>query len=141
MSKIIKDRVFVMGEVVLELGNEELKKIGEYVQSHINDWVHGSNIIDFKTNREIELLERMVRVEEELKNQRELMNLGFTAMDKRFEAMQIQIDKRFDQVEKRFEQVDKRFESFESRFNRITVLITIGFITMATLISVYQFLA
>ena len=111
-----------MGKPVLELGSEELKKIGDYVQSHLGEWVRESSGIEFKANREIDLLERMVRVEEELKNQRELMNLGFTSMDKRFE------------------QVDKRFESFERRFNRITALITIGFITMATLISVYQFL-
>ncbi len=35
----------------------------------------------------VELLERMVRVEEELKNQRELMQQGFAAVDKRFEDM------------------------------------------------------
>ena len=119
-----------MGEPVLELGNEELKKIGDYVQSHLSEWVHGSNVIEFKTNREMDLLERMVRVEEELKNQRELMNIGFTSMDKRFE-----------QIGKRFEQVDKRFESFEKRFNRITAILAIGFITVTTLITVFQFLS
>ena len=40
---------------------------------------------------EIELRERMVRVEEELKHQRELMKEGFEMMNKRFEQM----DKRF----------------------------------------------
>ena len=130
-----------MGEPVLELGNEELKKIGDYVQSHLSEWVHGSNVIEFKTNREMDLLERMVRVEEELKNQRELMNIGFTSMDKRFEQMQIYMDKRFEQIDKRFEQVDKRFESFEKRFNRITAILAIGFITVTTLITVFQFLS
>ena len=60
---------------------------------------------------EIELRERMVRVEEELKNQRELMKQGFDLMDKRFE----QVDKRFEQVDKRFEQVNKRFEQLDKR--------------------------
>lgn len=46
---------------------------------------------------EIELRERMVRVEEELKHQRELMRQGFERMDKRFE----QVDKRFDDMLKR----------------------------------------
>lgn len=55
---------------------------------------------------EIEIRERIVRVEEELKNQRELMMKGFNQVEKRFE----QVEKRFEQVEKRFEQVDKRFE-------------------------------
>ena len=41
---------------------------------------------------ELELRERIVRVEEELKHQRELMLEGFKQMEKRFE----QIDKRFE---------------------------------------------
>ena len=84
-----------MGEQVLELGNEELKKIGDYVQNHLSEWIRGANVIELKTNKDIELLERMVRVEEELKNQRELMNLGFTSMNKRFEEMQAQMAKHF----------------------------------------------
>jgi ABC-type Na+ transport system ATPase subunit NatA len=59
---------------------------------------------------DIELRERMLRVEEELKHQRELMMEGFKQIDKRFE----QVDKRFEsiqmQMDRRFEQVDKRFE-------------------------------
>jgi len=65
---------------------------------------------------EIELCERMVRVEEELKNQRELMLRGFEQMDKRFEDIQKYMDKRFEQIDKRFEQIDKRFEQVERRF-------------------------
>ena len=41
---------------------------------------------------EIELRERMIRVEEELKHQRELMQQGFAMMEKRFQ----QVDKRFE---------------------------------------------
>lgn len=52
----------------------------------------------------------MVRVEEELKNQRELMKQGFDLMEKRFE-----------QVEKRFEQVDQRFESLTKRIDRFMI--------------------
>ena len=72
------------------------------------------------SERESNLSERFVRVEEELKHQRELMIKGFAQAEKRFE----QVDKRFDEsrqdmiarfelADKRFEQVDKRFE--ESR--------------------------
>lgn len=96
------------------LGNEELKVIGEYVQSNLETWLRGASIIPYRPDREIELLERMVRVEEELKNVS-------------------------GQMQKGFKQVDKRFESFESRFNRITVVITAGFLAMTTLITVYQF--
>ena len=48
---------------------------------------------------ELDLRERTVRVEEELKHQRELMIEGFRRMDERFE----QVDKRFDQVVKRLD--------------------------------------
>jgi hypothetical protein len=112
-----------MGDTVLELGNEELKKIGEYVQTHLSEWIHGSNVIAFKTDREIELLERMIRVEEELKNQREIMKQGFDLMDKRFEDMYLYMDKRFEAVDKRFEDIfrymDKRFEAVDKRFEAV----------------------
>jgi len=72
---------------------------------------------------EIELRERMVRVEEELKNQRELMKQGFDLMDKRFQEMRTDMLNRFEQVDKRFEQMDKRFEttqaSMDKRFEQI----------------------
>ncbi|MDO9049698.1 MAG: hypothetical protein Q7U66_18435 [Methylobacter sp.] len=59
---------------------------------------------------ELDLRERTIRVEEELKHQRELMVEGFKQMEKRFE----QVDKRLEQMQldmnKRFEQADKRFE-------------------------------
>ena len=42
---------------------------------------------------ELDLRERIIRVEEELKHQRELMIEGFKQMEKRFE----QVDKRFEQ--------------------------------------------
>ena len=64
---------------------------------------------------ELDLRERTIRVEEELKHQRELMLEGFKQMEKRFEQM----EKRFEQVDKRFEQVDKRFEQVDKRFEQI----------------------
>ncbi len=75
---------------------------------------------------ELDLRERTIRVEEELKHQRELMTEGFKQMekrfeqvDKRFEQMHQDMNKRFDQVEKRFEQVDKRFEQVDKRFEQV----------------------
>jgi uncharacterized protein (DUF3084 family) len=63
---------------------------------------------------ELDLRERTIRVEEELKHQRELMFEGFKQMEKRFE----QVDKRFEQVDKRFEQMDKRFEQMQLDMNK-----------------------
>ena len=54
----------------------------------------------------------MIRVEEELKQQRELMQQGFAMMDKRFEAMQQQTDKRFEAMVKRFEEITSRLDRF-----------------------------
>jgi uncharacterized coiled-coil DUF342 family protein len=77
---------------------------------------------------ELEIRERIVRVEEELKHQRESMIEGFNRVDKRFEQMIlemnarfVQVDKRFEQVDKRFEQVDKRFEVLTSRIDRFMI--------------------
>ncbi len=109
------------------LGNEELKVIGEYVQSNLETWLRGASIIPYWPDREIK---RMVRVEEGLKNVSGQMQKGFEQVDKRFEMM-----------EKRFEQIDKRFESFESRFNRITAVVTVGFIVLGTLITVFKFVS
>ena len=71
------------------------------------------------SERESNLSERFVRVEEELKHQRELMIKGFAQAEKRFE----QVDKRFEESRQdmlaRFEQVDKRFEQVDKRFEQI----------------------
>ncbi len=91
--------------------------------------------------RELSLLERIVRVEEELKALREVqmtqfaasekrfeamdkrfealqreMNARFEAVDKRFEALQREMNARFEAVDKRFEAVDKHFEAVDKRF-------------------------
>jgi chromosome segregation ATPase len=68
---------------------------------------------------ELDIRERIVRVEEELKHQRELMMQGFENSNKRFEEMRADMNKRFEQVDKRFEQVDKRFEQVDKRFEQV----------------------
>ena len=68
--------------------------------------------------REISLAERFVRVEEELKHQREVMIAGFAQSDKRFEELIRHTDKRFEDMNARFEQVDKRFEEIIGHTDR-----------------------
>ncbi len=99
----------------MALAEEDLQQIGEYVKRHISDWIAEQSLGKPPVVYEIELRERMVRVEEELKHQRELMHQGFEQVDKRLE----QVDKRFEQVDKRFEQVDKRFEQMDKRFDEM----------------------
>jgi len=36
---------------------------------------------------------------------------------------------------------DKRFESFDSRFNRLTGVISLGFLVITVLITVFQFMS
>jgi septal ring factor EnvC (AmiA/AmiB activator) len=108
----------------------------DYIKSHLGEWLAEQSLGKPPAVYEIELRERMVRVEEELKHQRVLMQQGFAQMEKRFEQIdrrfeQVekrfelmerlfeQIDKRLDQIDRRFEQVDKRLELMEKRFEQI----------------------
>ncbi len=104
----------------MPLAQEDYQSIGDYVRTHLNEWLAEQYMGKPPHVYEIELRERMVRVEEELKNQRELMKQGFDLMDKRFEGMREDMNKRFEQVDKRFEQVDKRFEQVDQRFESLT---------------------
>ena len=60
-------------------------------------------------DRQLDLLERIIRVEEELKHQRETIQVLIKQMGKRFE----QVDKRFEQMQ---HNMDKRFEQVEQTF-------------------------
>ncbi|MEJ5347648.1 MAG: hypothetical protein WHS46_03045 [Desulfosoma sp.] len=70
--------------------------------------------------RELSLMERVVRVEEELRGLKEIQiahfnasEKRFEAMDKRFEALQREMAARFEASEKRFDTIDKRFEALQ----------------------------
>ena len=90
-----------------------------FIKQHLGEWLAEQSLGKPPAVYEIELRERMVRVEEELKHQRELMREGFERMDERFVALRADMDKRFEQVEKRFEQIDKRFEQIDKRFDDV----------------------
>ena len=101
-----------MADRAMELRTEDLEQIGKYVRGNLSAWFREANL-----DRDMELRERTIRVEEELKTQRELMREGFANMDKRFESMQHNMDKRFEQVDKRFESMqhnmDTRFDDLQ----------------------------
>ena len=117
----------------------------EFIKQHLGEWLTEVSLGKPPAVYEIELRERMIRVEEELKHQRELMQQGFAMMDKRFDAvdkrfeeMQQQMDKRFEAVDKRFEAMDKRFEEITSRLDRFMVwsfstTVTVGGLVVAIL--------
>lgn len=103
----------------MALVQEDVEQIEQLIKKVIAE---SPEPLNAKVRYEMELRERTIRVEEELKHQRELMLEGFKQMEKRFEQVEKrfeQIDKRFEQVDKRFEQVDKRFESMDKRFEEM----------------------
>ena len=87
----------------MALAKEDIEQIQELINRSLisNQCATNDNI-----HYELELRERIVRVEEELKNQREIILQGFK-----------QSDQRFEQIDKRFEQVDERFESIQTTMN------------------------
>ena len=98
-----------------------------FLKEHMPLWLAEQSLGKPPMVYEIELRERMVRVEEELRHQREMIQYIIEQMDKRFE----QVEKRFEQVDKRFEemrqdmnarfqQVDRRFEQMDQRFLALT---------------------
>ena len=138
----------------------ERESVEAYVKDRIAEWLEVSH--PSSTERRLDLIERIVRVEEAIKNQNflmeqrfemmerrfEMMEKRFEAMDKRFEAM----DKRFDdlihQIDKRFEeiigQMDKRFgelrEDMNRRFATMQWMMFFGFTLIGLMVTVYRFL-
>ncbi len=98
----------------MALTGEDFEQLADYMKSHLAEWLAEKSLGKPPAVYEIELRERMVRVEEELKHQRDLILRGFDLMEKGFS----EVSKRFEQVDKRFEQVDKRFEQMDERFER-----------------------
>ncbi|WP_341328097.1 hypothetical protein [Methylotuvimicrobium sp. KM2] len=95
----------------MALAQEDIDHIQWLIKKAISEAPEISNA---NVRYELDLRERSIRVEEELKHQRELMIEGFKQVEKRFE----QVDKRFEQVDKRFEQVDKRFEAIQTSMDK-----------------------
>jgi len=117
--------------VIMEFTKEQLEQIGSYIESNFDRFGAKSNVVQLRPY-DIQLIERMTRIEEELRSQRELMQLGFNQMDKRFESMQKQSDTRFEMMQKN---MDTRFDDMNKKFNMITWMMTAGFTIIATVIT------
>ena len=99
----------------MALTQEDIEQIQKLIKEEISHIPEPPNA---NVRYELDLRERTIRVEQELKHQRELMIKGFEQMEKRFELMQTEMNKRFEQVDNRFEQVDNRFEQVDKRFEQ-----------------------
>ena len=143
----------------MTLKDEDVGRIGEYVKPWLRELVDGMIPHSEPDGVGARLLERMVRVEEELKAQRVLMDERFGFMAGRFEA----VDKRFESVDRRFDAVDKRFEDLigqmnarfetvdrrfeesrghaDSRFKTLVWMIGVGFAVVTLLTTVFALLS
>lgn len=65
----------------------------QFIKDHVGEWLAEQSLGCPPALYEIELRERMVRVEEELQNQRELIKTLIEQMDKRFEALTQHVDR------------------------------------------------
>ena len=120
-------------ETTKEIDKELIRKV-------VKEELESFTIKQEKELRDFSLLERIVRVEDELKAQRDLfmqmfkamenrftdVNKRFEAVDNRFEAMDKRfkdlityMDKRFESMNKRFDDVNKRFESMDKRLDDV----------------------
>jgi exonuclease VII large subunit len=71
----------------------------------------------YQTN--LNLVERISRLEEGQKAIIVEMRTRFKAVDERFAMLEKSIDERFEAVDKRFETIDKRFEAIDKRFESL----------------------
>ena len=154
-----------MGEPVM-LQEQDVVRIGDYVKPWLRELV---DRMAPRAEADVgpALLERMVRVEEELRAQRELMDERFKFMERRFaesdrriterfEASDQRITERFEasdqRIAERFEasdqriadliaQIDKRFDAVDKRFNALTWMIGVGFVVITSLTTVFALLA
>ncbi|HOF34644.1 MAG TPA: hypothetical protein PK624_11930 [Spirochaetota bacterium] len=127
----------------MKLTDEQLEQIASYLEENSEKLCSNNNLIHLRPY-DLQIFERITRVEEELRNQRELiikqnetMQFGFSQIDKRFDD----VNKRFEDVNKRFDDVNKRFDDVNKRFAMLTWIFGIGFTIIATVISLSSFFA
>ena len=79
--------------------------------------------------KELSLIERTIRVEEELRSLREMSQIKFEATEKRFEALLREMKAGFEAMDKRFEalqrEMNARFEAVDKRFSAVQWMIGI----------------
>jgi len=78
-----------MSDFAADLTDQQLQTVGNYVRHNLREWMEQVPTPPSWAVPNIQLLERMVRVETELQAQGELMKQGFVAMEKRIEATEV----------------------------------------------------
>ena len=137
-----------MGETAVALADTDLERIGSYVKGNLYGWFVevAPHLITGP-----QILERIATIEQELKDQRELMAVRFDAVDRRFEEMGKRSDERFEEmgrrsderfaaVNVRFEDMNKRFEDMNRRFGSMQWLVGGGVVFLGVLMTVFEFI-
>ena len=105
-----------MEERSVTLREDDIQRVGDYVKPWLRELVDRIVPRPATARIDAQLLERMVRVEEELKAQRELMD-------------------------ERFEFTKERFREVNEYFKRTQWLIGIGFVVVSAVITLFGVLA
>ena len=100
-----------MAETAMALGDSDLERIGAYVKGNLYGWF--VEVAPHLTTGP-QILERIATIEQELKDQRELMAVRFDAMDRRSEERFAAMDRRFEEMNERFAE---RFDAMDRRFD------------------------
>ena len=121
--------------------DQELETVVSYVRDRLPELL--AQAPTTIPNDYFRLTERIVRVEEALKNQNILMEKRFEAIDKRFEDLIHYMEKRFEAIDKRFEAVDRRFEHVTKQaanyFGWTIGIMSTLFLALGALITIYRF--
>jgi hypothetical protein len=94
----------------MALKDEDFERLAAYIKAHLGEWLAEQNLgkpppMVHEIEVDTELRERIIRMEEELKHQRELMRQGLEIIEQHL----------LEQVDKRFEQQIVRLDRFTSR--------------------------
>ena len=119
------------------LRDEDVGRIGEYVKPWLRELVHQMAPRNELDDVSTQLLDRMVRVEEELKTHTELLKVHTEELRAQRELLGTQrelMDERFAFTKERFELIDKRFTT-------LTWMIGVGFVVITSLTTVFALLA
>lgn len=92
-------------------------------------------------DRRMDLLERVIRLEEGQHRIESNMNTRFEAMQTQINIRFDNVNKRFDNVNKRFDDVNKHFDDMNKRFNMFFWIITSGFTFLSLLIVLLKLFA
>ena len=104
------------------LSSRQLERIGSYVKEHLPQWM--SEARPDESVRSFDYMGRIIRLEEAVVRQGDLI-----------EKLIHQIDRRFDQIDRQLDQIDRRFEQSERRIERIDKRISLMFTVMTSIAS------